>query len=204
MGALGGGSGALGGWCVAALLGVLAGINQHLCHPLPPTGVSQGDVSSPDDIFRHPTPPPAQRQQGGKRAFCHGPVCRALCGGGGTLELARGSGHGHPTCTWGSWPCSWRGKGRVGSSGGMGAALLSACHTGAGAGTSLVCFMPHVGLIHPGMGSPSSIPGGSCAPQGVLSPSDGAGTGGPLAPQWSLWPVTEQPGKGWDTVKKKF
>lgn len=57
MGALGGGSGALGGWCVAALLGVLAGINQHLCHPLPPTGVSQGDVSSPDDIFRHPTPP---------------------------------------------------------------------------------------------------------------------------------------------------
>lgn len=53
------------------------------------------------------------------------------------------------------------------------------------------------------MGSASSIPEGNCAPQEVLSPGDGAGTGRCLAPQWSLWLVIEQSGKGWDAIKKK-
>lgn len=63
--------------------------------------------------------------------------------------------------------------------------------------------MPHVGLTHLGMGSASSILEGSCAPQEVLSPGDGAGTGRHLAPWWSLWLVIEQSGKGWDAIKKK-
>lgn len=66
------------------------------------------------------------------------------------------------------------------------------------------CITPHAGLVHPGMGSASGVSSGSHAPQGVLSPGDGAGTGGCLASRWSLWSVIEQPGKGWDAVKKSI
>lgn len=64
-------------------------------------------------------------------------------------------------------------------------------------GLALLCA-PY-GTHPPGDGQCQRCPRGKpCTSRG-----DGAGTSRHPAPQWSLWPVIKQPGKGWDAVKKK-